>query len=300
MKSYDFQDIVKLAEASKSQLTHWTRARVIHAGVRETSGTGDHRRFSSANLAEALIARELHGLGVGTATIGDVIVTLKQIDDIQEPRPDVVEDWRRFRNPATRPAGGTALLAVTLTPDLPQRVHALLFVGDASTFTLPPLAPGHCVSLLVDLANICRVLESKTEGDWWEPVGFFQEQAHIQDAMQARDQSATADAEAARIDRLATTQPAVALDRKLRADLGLPARTYAARWWESPLLTEADAAEYRRGNRKLTKKVSAGHPAGLSLAAAAVKVMKKMALQDSSIVTHRRPPCLSRNQSQTP
>lgn len=238
-----FNRVLAVTGVTRSQLIHLTDRGFIQADLDPADGPGFPRRFSFANLVEVVVARELSSLSIQGPIIKEILIGLRIIDDVPEPWPSNVERWRRFRNPATRPSGWTALLHIAPTPN--DRFHAVVVVGEPREFTPPKLAPGHFMGIVLDLGNIIAMIEEKTGGSW-EPVGHVDAMERAERAYEERRAVERAAEDAVRIDRLAAAQPRVALDRRLRADLGLPPRKYTGRWWNSTLLTEVDAERYRR------------------------------------------------------
>ena len=87
--AYSFRDVLAHTGATRSQLIHWTNVGLVRAEVDETTGTGHHRAFSFANLAQVRVAVLLTGRGVtvpGLKLVLRVVTQLQKRDNV----PDII------------------------------------------------------------------------------------------------------------------------------------------------------------------------------------------------------------------
>jgi DNA-binding transcriptional MerR regulator len=81
-ESFSFADVLKVTNATRSNLIHWTNIGIIKPDVEDTAGPGYPRRFSALNLIEAQLAWTLNRLRIPVATIGDALRALREFHGV--------------------------------------------------------------------------------------------------------------------------------------------------------------------------------------------------------------------------
>ena len=75
---YSLADLLVLTDATKSELTHWTKSGIVRAAIEETSGRGHHRRFSAFNVIETQLAVVVNKLRVPAETVLEALNTFRE------------------------------------------------------------------------------------------------------------------------------------------------------------------------------------------------------------------------------
>lgn len=166
-KGYAFKQALDITGASRSELTWWADQGVVTASVQEAGGPGRHRRFAFCDLVEICVAKELNALRIPGPMIKKALNALRDMqDDIV--RTKVAANWRRYRNPKTRPAGWRAKYDLAILEQAPG-FQGLFAIGDPADFVPPHPVPSVLLTFTIHLDNLLFKLEKATGGDWWEP-----------------------------------------------------------------------------------------------------------------------------------
>ena len=142
MHAYGFGDVLALTGATRSQLIHWTSAKVITARIRDVQGTGHHRVFSLRDVVDVAVAVAMARYGLSVKSIGGVLGGLSR-------------QWRKAtREPDT-------LMFITGSPSTPSA----FWFGSRREFAAELGGRGLLtafVGVLIDLGQIVETLEQAT------------------------------------------------------------------------------------------------------------------------------------------
>ena len=82
--SFSFADVVKLTNATRSNLIHWTNIGIIKPDIEDTAGPGYPRRFSRFNLGEVHLAALVNSLRVPVAVTGQAVREFRDQHELSE------------------------------------------------------------------------------------------------------------------------------------------------------------------------------------------------------------------------
>lgn len=263
---YSASQLIEYAGISRATYREWTAKKVFAADVFQTLGTGHHRQFAFWNLVEARIGRELRTLGMKIPAVRDLMLQVKVLDKVTNPQAqEFLEQWRNFRNPEKRPDDAAAFLVITTAPthaeawSLGEGLWWSLLLSDGGTDTDVRLSSLKWpTTVLVNVRSILEELEEAT-GDRWRPEpgpGDPElDRRHREDLGLAPIEYEGRWWERGLhpvLQRQADAEAEIDIDRRLRAELGLPKRSSAdyAGWMltgDGPaLITEESAERYRQ------------------------------------------------------
>lgn len=79
MEGYSLKDVSRKVGLPPRQVIHWAEAQLIRPEIADTTGTGTARRYSTRNLKEFVLARELVGLGLTVPRVQKFLRVLNKL-----------------------------------------------------------------------------------------------------------------------------------------------------------------------------------------------------------------------------
>jgi len=94
---YALKDVCTLTGAKRSSVEHWVRSQVVQPQF-GTSGTGNYRLFSFANLVELAVCEVLNRTGASLRSMQDAVDALSRPDPSDDPLlgPEQQDVWKRI------------------------------------------------------------------------------------------------------------------------------------------------------------------------------------------------------------